>query len=397
VGRGELDVNRAHRIRMNPTSEQEQYFWRCAGVARFTWNWALAALNDGVPFGYLKLEFNRLRREDGFAPFVAEVQSYAYQQAFNDLNAAISRYFNFKKQGKLTPPAGWKPRKDGKPFGWPRFKSRNKSTPSFYLANNGGMRFGGHWVAIQKCPGGPVNMAERLRFDGKIMGGRVSYTGGHWYLAVSVEMDDPEPTADLSKSVGLDMGIKYRVVTSDGEIFPNHKALAKALRKLRKLQRSMARMKDAAKADKRSLDESRNYQKRKRQVARLHARIANIRREQAHEITTQIADEYGIVGVEDLNIRGMVKNKRLARSIADASMYQIREQLAYKTDERGGKLVAVDRWYASSKTCSNCGNVVEALPLSIRSWACPECGAEHDRDGNAAKNIRNEALRMVGA
>jgi len=390
-------MNRAHRIRLNPTSEQEQYFWRCAGVARFTWNWALAALNDGVPFGYLKLEFNRLRKDDDFAPFVAEVQSYAYQQAFNDLNAAISRYFNFKKQGKLTPPAGWKPRKDGRPFGWPRFKSRNKSTPSFYLANNGGMRFGGHWVTVQKCPGGPVNMAEQLRFDGKIMGGRVSYTGGHWYLAVSVQMDDPEPTADLSKSVGLDMGIKYRVVTSDGEIFPNHKALAKALRKLRKLQRSMARMKDVAKAEGRSLDESRNYQKRKREVAKLHARIANIRREQAHEITTGIANDYGIVGVEDLNIRGMVKNRRLAQSIADASMYQIREQLAYKTDERGGKLVVIDRWYASSKTCSDCGNVVETLPLSIRSWACPECGAEHDRDGNAAKNIRDEALRMVGA
>ena len=389
-------MNRAHRIRLNPTTEQEEYFWQCAGVSRFTWNWALAAYNDGVPFSYLKTEFNRLRSEDGFAPFVSEVQSYAYQQAFNDLNAALSRYFKFQKEGRLKPPAGWKPRKDRKPFGWPRFKSRDKSTPSFYLANNGGMRFDGHGVVIQKCPGGPVNMAEPLRFDGKIMGGRVSYTGGYWYLAVSVQMDDPEPTADTSAAVGVDMGIKYRAVTSDGVIYNNPKSLAQNLRKLRKLQRSLSRMRDAAKAEGRKIGESNNYQKRKREIAKLHATIANIRREHAHEMTTELVREYGVVGVEDLNIRGMVKNRRLSRAVMDASMYQVRTQLDYKLKTSGGELVVVDRWYASSKTCNACGEKVDALPLSIRQWACPSCGAEHDRDGNAAKNIRDEALRMRG-
>lgn len=153
---------RSHRIRLNPTAEQAKYFNKCADVARFTWNWALGAYNMGVPTSYLKLEFNRLREDEGFAPFVGEVQSYAYQYAFQDFLSAVNRYWSFQKAGKLRPPTGCKPRKDHKPFGWMRFKSRFKSTPSFGLANNGGMKFDGHNLVIQRCPG-VVNMSEVLR------------------------------------------------------------------------------------------------------------------------------------------------------------------------------------------------------------------------------------------
>lgn len=388
---------RAHRIRLNPTVEQAQYFWRCCGVARFTWNWALAEYNNGLARGEkpkvleLKKEFNRRRNEDGFAPFVAEVQSYANQYAFQDLQAAISRYFDLKKKGTLKPPAGWKPRKDGKPFGWPRFKARSKTTPAFGLANNGGMKFDGYNVIISKCPGGAVNMAEPLRFDGKVMGGRVSHTGGHWYLAVQVEIADVEKTADLSKTVGIDMGIKYRAVTSDGVLYDNPKALATNLRKLARLQRSASRMWEMN-----GKKPTANWRKRQDEIVKLHARIANIRREHAHEMTTELANEYGLIGVEDLNIKGMVKNRTLAKAVSDAGMYQVRQQLAYKAAAVGGKVIAVDRWYASSKICSACGDKVDELPLSVRSWACPSCGAEHNRDSNAAVNIRNEAVRLAG-
>ncbi len=383
---------RAHRIRLNPTLEQAEYFQRCAGVARYTWNWALAEYNAATERGEkpnvlaLKKEFNRLRKSDNFAPFVAEVQSYANQYAFQDLQSAISRYFDLRKKGTLVTPKGFKPRKDGKSFGWPRFKARDRVTPSFGLANNGGIKFDGHTVAISKCPG-VVNMAEPLRFDGKVMGGRVSYTGGHWYLAVQVEITDAEKTADLTKAVGIDMGIKYRAVTSDGVVYDNPRALKQYQRKLAKLQRSFSRMSDAG-------IKGSNYTKRKMEITKLHAKISDIRRENAHVVTTEISRDYGLIGVEDLNIRGMVKNRRLAKAVSDAGMYQIRQQLDYKAAATGARVIAISRWFASSKICSACGEQVGELSLSIRSWVCVNCGASHDRDGNAAINIRNEAIRL---
>lgn len=387
---------RAHRIKLNPTPMQERYFWQCAGVARFTWNWALAEYNNALARGEkpkvleLKKEFNRRRNEDGFAPFVAEVQTYANQYAFQDLQAAISRYHDLRKKEALKPPAGWKPRKDGKPFGWPRFKARNKTTPAFGLANNGGMRFDGHNVIIRRCPDGPVNMAEELRFDGKVLGGRVTYTGGCWYLSVQVELPDVEKTADLSKTVGIDMGIKYRAVTSDGVLYDNPKALAANRRKLARLQRSASRMWEMN-----GKKPTNNWRKMQDKIAKLHARIADIRREHAHRMTTELISEYGLIGVEDLNIKGMVKNRKLAKAVSDAGMYQVRQQLEYKAAATGAKVIVVDRWFASSKTCSACGERVAELPLSVRRWVCPSCGAEHERDGNAAVNIRNEAARLA--
>lgn len=386
---------RAHRIRLNPNEEQSAYFWRCAGVARFAWNWALAAYNNALARGEkptvaaLKIEFNRLRSQENFAPFVSEVQSYAYQYAFQDLQAAITRYHKLRKAGTLKPPLGWKPRKDGKPFGWPRFKARNRTTPAFGLANNGGMRFDGHNVTIQRCPGA-VNMAEPLRFDGRVLGGRVSHTGGHWYLSVQVEITDPEPLV-VQGAVGIDLGIRYRAVTSDGVIYENPRALEQALRKLARLQRSAARMWEMN-----GKRPTANWRKRQAEIAKLHERIANIRRENAHVITTDIAHRYAIVGIEDLNLRGMVKNRKLARAIMDAGMGQIPLQLAYKVQAAGGRLQRIGRFYASSKLCSNCHAQVEVLPLSIRQWQCPNCGATHERDSNAAINIRDEAVRLVG-
>lgn len=383
VGNSEELMIRAHRIRLNPTDAQEDYLFQCAGIARFTWNWALAAYNMGVPMPYLKNEFNRLRYEEGFAPFVGEVQSYAYQYAFQDLATAISRYWTLQKAGKLRPPDDWKPRKDGKPFGWPRFKSRGRTTPAAGFANTG-IKFDGNSVTLQRWPS-PINMAEPLRYNGRVLSGRVTYTAGHWYLSVQVEVDDLPQIADVSKAVGVDLGIKYRAVTSDGKVYDNPKALARYHRKLAKLQRSKSRMAHGGM----------NYRKRNAEIAKLHERIANIRREHAHEMTTEIVEKYGLVGVEDLNIKGMVKNPKLAKAVSDAGMYQVRQQLEYKAPAIGGQVIKVDRWFASSKICSACGEKVAELSLSVRAWVCPSCGTEHERDGNAAVNIRNEAVRLA--
>lgn len=384
---------KAHVIRLNPTQEQESYFWRCAGIARFTWNWALAELNAAYErgerpvIGSLKLRFNRLRKEEGFAPFVGEVQSYAYQQAFADLQKALSRYHDFRKRGLLKTPAGWKGRKDHKPFGWPRFKARNRSTPAFYLANNGGLRMDGHQVVIQRCPGGPVNMTEQLRFAGKVMGGRVRYRAGHWYLTVQVDVPVEKAPMRTGPAVGLDLGIKALCVTSDGVIYDNPKALARHQRKMRLLQRSLARRKRGGS----------NYKKTQAKIARLHERIGNIRKHALHQISHEVTRDYGLVGLEDLNVAGMLKNGKLARSISDVALGELRRQIGYKGEWRGSQVVAVSRWFPSSKTCNACGYVMASMPLSVRWWQCPTCGAEHDRDGNAAVNLRCEAEKMAGA
>jgi putative transposase len=190
-------MEKAHKIRLNPTSEQEQYFWRAAGIARYAFNWGLAEWNFLSDYKWqakkagteaefpisgrlLKKEFNRIKPS-----WVSEVTCWAYQGAFDDLQAAFRNFFEKRKKGLLTPPKDWKPRKDKRPFGYPRFKSKFRSTPAFYLANTV-LNLDNHWIQFDKKRVGWVNMAEPLRFTGKVLGGRVSYQKGYWWLSVQV-------------------------------------------------------------------------------------------------------------------------------------------------------------------------------------------------------------------
>lgn len=401
---------KAHKIRLNPTPEQAQYFWQAAGVARFAWNWALGRYNELKAEGKkpkliakgdcLKKEFAALKSEQ--FPWVNEVTSYAYQGAFSDLAATIRMYYEKRKNGTLA--KAKKPRKDGKPTGWPRFKSRERTTPAFYLANTC-LRFDDHQVKIQKLDGW-VDMYESLRFEGKVMGGRVSYTAGHWWLSVQVEVDH-EPPINEGPAVGVDLGIKYLAVTSDGVIYENPKAFERVQRKLRRMQRQLDRQRRNNNPDNYNPDgtvkpgglvwrKSANMLKTEQQIARLHYRAGCIRREAAHEMTTEISQTYGLIGIEDLNVRGMLSNGRLAKAVSDAALYEKRRQLEYKAVWNGGQIIIVDRWFPSSKTCNHCGQINPELRLSDRTWACGNCGQVINRDGNAAENIRDEALRLAG-
>lgn len=386
-----MEITIAHKIRLNPTPEQAVYFRNCAGVARFTWNWALAAYNEGFSRGErpkvaeLKREFNRLRYDEGFAPWVGEVQSYAYQYAFIDLGSAVSRYFQFKKAGRLAPPAGWRGRGDGRPFGWPRFKSKARTTPAFGIANTG-MRMDGHWLTFSRCPGA-VNMAEPLRFDGRIMSGRVSYRGGRWYISITVQMEAGYLPAPAGCAVGIDLGVKSLAVTSEGEIFDNPRHLDALQRKRARLQRQMARRTPGGA----------NWRKVRLALQRVEAQIANRRREHLHVVTSDLASRYEFIAVEDLNVAGMVKNHQLARAISDVGFYEFRRQLEYKTGWRGGRVVAVDSWFPSSRLCNTCGWRNGELGLGDRQWVCRGCGRIVERDLNAALNIRDEGLRLAVA
>jgi putative transposase len=185
--------------------------------------------------------------------------------------------------------------------------------------------------------------------------------------------------------VGIDLGVSVLATLSTGEQWPGPKALRSLLDRLRRLSRSLSR----------KVKGSRNRDRAKRRLARLHARIANIRRDGLHKLTTHVTRRFHAIGIEDLNVRGMLANRRLARAIADMGFHELRRQLSYKAAWRGGQVVVIDRWYPSSKTCSCCGHLLEELALGARSWTCPACGVLHDRDINAAVNLKNLAMSSI--
>jgi putative transposase len=370
---------RAHKIRLNPTPEQEQYFKQASGNARFAWNWAVAIIRQAraeqtnIPLvGDLKAKFNRIKREQ--FPFVLATTKCATEQPFADLNQALKNYFDDGKKRK-----NGKGRKDGKRVGFPKFKSRKRGYGTFYLANDK-FTVNGHGIKIPKL--GWVNMTEPLRFPGKIMSARISARAGYWFVSMHVEIPTPEQHAPV-RVLGVDVGVKTLVVDSDGAVFENQKHLTNAQQKLRRLNRWLAR---------KELGSS-NWQKAQRKLARLHYRIANLRTDAIHKLTTHLAGKASIIALETLNVAGMLKNHKLARAIADASFSEIVRQLGYKAMQ----VVQIDPFYPSSKTCNGCGHIHRDLTLTNRVWTCPACDTVWDRDLNAARNIRDEGMRLVGA
>ncbi len=323
-----MTVTRAHKIRLNPTPEQEAFFRRCAGVSRFVYNHGLAEWQrlyvEGVNPNALQLKkaFNAVKGE--IAPFVTEVPKDVAEGAFSNLGRAFKNFFDGI--------AGKRPR-----MGFPRFKSKKRSKASFTL-NNDKFRVDGHWLKVPRMKA-LVNMAEELRFDGKIMSGVVSEIGGKWYISITVEMAKPDPTRHPVASVGIDLGLKTLATLSDETDFENQKVLRSELNQLKRLNRELAR---------RELGSNR-WWKTKRKLQRFHARIRNRRMDAIHKMTSQIAQTYALIGVEDLHVAGMVRNHKLALSISDAAMGEVLRQLAYKADWFGGHLQKVGRFFASSK------------------------------------------------
>jgi putative transposase len=369
-------IQRAHKIRLNPTPEQEQYFRQAAGNARFAWNWAVAAVRQAhserlkLPLvGDLKKEFNRVKRAQ--FPFVLDTTKCAPEQAFADLAQALSNYFNDMKKRKR----GIR-RKDGKRVGFPKFKSRKNGYGSFYLSNDK-FTVDGHWLKAPKL--GWLNMTEPLRFSGKIMSARISERAGYWFVSIQVQVDVPERQV-TDRTLGVDIGTTSLAVDSDGDVFENQKHLTKALRKLRRLNRWLSRKHKG----------SQNWRKAKQKLARLHLRIAHLRADATHKLTSRLAAKASTIALETLNVSGMLKNYKLARAIADAAFSEIVRQLSYKAQ----RVVQIAPFYPSSKMCNACGSINTELTLADRTWECSACGSILDRDRNAARNIR-AALRLI--
>src|SRR6266480_2686146 len=362
----------AHKISLHPTPEQATSFAKAAGTSRFVWNWALAEWNRQYEAGEkptafkLKKQFNEIRREQ--FPWTWEVTKNASDQPILDLGKAFSAFFEGKARR-------------------PRFKSKKRSKPSFYLANDQ-FELGDHRIWVPKL--GWVNMAETLRFKGKVTGARITKTADWWFVSLTVEL--PDALAERKQgAIGIDVGLNRLATLSTGEEYENQAFLKTALGKLRQANKRLHRRKLGSK----------NREKARRQIARLHYRITCMRDDVLQKLTTRLADCYGTIGIEDLNLKGLLKNRRLSRSFSDAALGKLLNLLDAKVEQRGGQVIKVGRFFPSSKTCHACGWKWEGMELSDRVFLCknPTCAYHlfpQDRDYNASLNILLEALSLIG-
>jgi len=367
---------RAHKIRLNPTPEQEVYFRKAAGTKRFVYNqaldlWKWGKQRGAAEFGVMEIkrQFNLFKAEQ--YPWMYEVAKDVFEGAFQDLGAALKNYFDWKAD-----------KRKGVKMGFPKYKTKKNKKQSFRL-NNDKIKVDGHSFWVPNL--GWVNMAEKLRFAGKIMGAVVSKAADWWFVSIQVEIEQPAPKTFEKQSTGVDVGIKVLATLSNGEQFDNQKPLRNGLRRLRTLNRSLSRR----------VKGSKRWWRAKRKLSRFYFRIANKRADVQHKASHEIASTYAFIGVEDLNVKGMGKNRRLSLSVSDIGLGEFIRQIEYKSHAFGGRVVGVGRFYASSKTCSDCGHINRELEFKDRTWLCQGCGTIHDRDWNAAKNIEQEALRLA--
>jgi len=396
-------MQRTHKIALCPTPEQVDYFKRACGTARRVWNWALNEWNKQYAAGgkpnamALKKQFNAIKYTDpqwldeNGRPWLRDIHRDAHAQPFAHLAKAWERFFTDLKAGKEAHA--------------PRFKKKGRCRDSFYVANDK-FTLEGRTIRLPRI--GEVAMTEELRFKGKILGATVSRTADRWFVAIQVEVPDAQCyRRRTSHEVnGIDLGVTAAATISSGEVVEAPKPLNAALRRLkirgRRLSRKLQAAKEMAGFGRHAclpkgtrLPVSNNRQKSAATLARLYARLANLRADVTHKLTTRLCRENQAFVIEDGNVKGMLANERLARAIADVGFGMLRSQLEYKAKRYGTHLIIADRWYPSSRLCSICGWKNEALTLSDREWVCAQCGAHHDRDLNAARNLKRLATETA--
>jgi putative transposase len=376
-------VRVAYRFALDPSPVQERALRSHAGAARFAWNWALARCKQRYAAErkwYSAVELHRMwnaqKKADPALGWWSENSKCCYQEAFRNLDRALRDFIKSRKG-----------QRKGKRLGFPKFKKRGRAKDSFRLT--GVIRCDGDRVVLPRL--GAIRTCEateklsRLTGEGsaRILSATVSRTAQRWFVSFTVEAsrEIPELHPRPGSAAGIDLGVKTLLTGVDdaGNIItvPGPRPLRAALRRLRRASRAHSRKTPGS-------------VRRRRSAARLgkiHARVANVRADALHKATSALAARYETVVAEDLNVTGMIANKKLARAVADQGFGAVRRMLGYKTKWNGGLLVAADRWYPSSKTCSACGAVKAKLTLADRIYQCDRCGLVLDRDVNAARNL----------
>ena len=367
---------RAYKYRIYPTEEQKVLLAKTFGCCRFVYNWALnlkieVYKQEKKSIGNVELT-NRMRSElKTEHEWLGEVNSQALQSALRNLDTAYKNFF-----------------RDTHAVGFPKFKSR-KQKQSFQCPQHCSVDFGKGTISIPKAKDVPAVLHRR--FKGTVKTVTISMTpSGRYFASVLVgtsmqEMKPSEPMRDTT--VGIDLGIKSLAVCSDGRTFANPKNLQRSLDRLKLLQKRLSRKQKG----------SANRNKARIRVARLQEHIANSRKDSLHKITHALTHDSQVrtICMEDLNVKGMQRNHHLAQAVGDASFGTFLTLLEYKCSWYGVNLIKIDRFAPSSKTCGQCGYVYKGLKLSERSWTCPECGTHHDRDFNAACNIKEFGLKAL--
>jgi putative transposase len=364
----------AYRCRAYPDEAQQQVLNCTFGCVRVVWNRALAARHarwhtqrEGTSYAETDRALTQMKKDPGLA-FLSEVSSVPLQQALRHQHKAFTAFF-------------------GKRARYPRFKSRRSRQSAHYTRSafsmRGGvlrlaktaapLRFAWSWPEVDVAALDPAMVIVSREPDGR------------WYVTFTVGAPAPAPLERTGRAVGVDLGVKDLATTSGGEKIANPRHLERKARNLARYQRRMARCRKG----------SANRRKAAAKVARAHRKVRDARRDFLHRVSTQLVREHDVIAIEDLAVRNMVRNRKLARAISDCGWGEFRRQLEYKCERYGRSLIVIDRFYPSSRTCSVCGHLLAELSLSTRRWTCPSCRARHDRDINAAKNILAAGLAVA--
>lgn len=364
-------MEKAFRYRFYPTQEQENLLRRTVGCVRLIYNKALAFRTDAFYNQNMRVRYNETSSElTGWKKleelqFLNEVSSVPLQQALRHLQSAFTNFFE-------------------KRASYPTFKKKRSGGSAIFTKAAFKLKEG--QVFIAKCDD-PLNIrwSRQLPKNADLSSISIKLTpSGKSFVSILCYVKIiPNPKTD--NQIGLDMGVSALVTTSNGDKFNNPKSLRKAQKKLRRLNKALARKQKG----------SNNRYKARLKLAKVHDKIVNIRKDNQHKITTQLVSENQVIAIETLNVKGMMQNHKLAQAISDAGWGEIERQLKYKTDWYGRDLAAIDQWFPSSKRCHCCGHIMPKMPLQIREWDCPNCGAHHDRDENAGKNILAVGLTVL--
>ncbi len=365
----------ATKVRLYPTDEQGQKLARQFGCARWLFNWGLdlsrttyRETGKGLTYYALATSLPKLKQEH---EWLAEADSQALQMSLQHLAAAFDGFFKGRTK-------------------YPRFKSKHgRQSYSYPQRVKIAERRENGWGKITLPKVGNVRANIHREIVGKIKTVTISLdeAGRYWASILTEDELDllrPKKVTKKTIAVGIDVGLTHFAITSDGKKIPNKRFVARAERNMKRKQQALSRKKKG----------SNNRNKARVQVARAHEKVRRARADFLHNLSRRLVNENQVIAVEDLNVRGMVRNRSLAKAISDCGWSMFTNMLAYKAMRDGKHFVKCHRFYPSSKTCNDCGHVTSALPLDVRKWTC-QCGSVHDRDINAARNIRDEGLRIL--